>query len=240
MNLADAEAKLDDYLMKGIVSEIFWADECRAFAVKIGKHSAELNKTQYAQLFGRLQTIMSEHQTMAVAKIYDRDRRTRSIPSIISLIEDNVSVWHLKDRRALETFLIREGRNETLIKNTSDADLILYTTGHYRRTLPHPANAPHCNLSVALKGVLESRNKVHAHNEAIDAAMRTRPTWGGTENLVDYAKNFVSVIGMAFFARWFGTGSDDYYLSRDAQRISQMFERMMKDANLISIEHRIG
>ena len=100
--------------------------------------------------------------------------------------------------------------------------------------MARPADAPHCNLSVALKGVLKSRNKVHAHNEAIDAALRTRPTWGGTESLVDYAKDFVCVIGMAFFGRWFGTGSDDYYLSRDAQRISQMFERLLKDAELIN------
>lgn len=233
MNLAEAEEKLDDYLMKGIVSEIFWADECKAFAVKIGEHSAKTNESPYAHLFGRLQTMMSEHQTLAVAKLFDADKRTRSIPNILSFIDDNLPVWQLKDRRAMESFLINEGRNEAIIKSASDGDLILLTTGHYRRTLPHPDKASHCQLSAALKGVRESRNKVHAHNEAIDEAARTRPTWGGTESLIDYAKDFVCVIGMAFFGRWFGTGSADYYLSRDARRISQMFERLLKDANLI-------
>ena len=40
MNTVEAEPKLDDYLMKGIVSEIFWADQSKAFAAKIGKHSS--------------------------------------------------------------------------------------------------------------------------------------------------------------------------------------------------------
>ena len=162
MNTLEAEAKLDDYLMKGIVSEIFWADECKAFAVKIGEHSATINNTQYAPLIGRLQTIVSDQQTLAVAKMFYADPRTRSIPSILSLIDDNIPVWQLKDRRALEIFLINEGRNETIIKAASDTDLILLTTGHYRRTLPNPRNASQDHLSAALKSVRESRNKVRA------------------------------------------------------------------------------
>jgi hypothetical protein len=233
VNTLEAEAKLDDYLMKGVVSEIFWADEAKAFAVKIGEHSATINNTQYAPLIGRLQTIVSDQQTLAVAKMFDADSRTRSIPNILSLIDDNIPVWQLKDRRALEIFLINEGRNESIVKTASDTDLILLTTGHYRGTLPNPQNASQCQLSAALKSVLESRNKVHAHNEAIDAAARTRPTWGGTESLVAYAKEFVSVIAMGFFARWMGKGSDDYYLSRDARRTSQLFERLLKEAKLI-------
>lgn len=233
MNTFEAEAKLDDYLMKGVVSEIFWADEARAFAVKIGEHSPTINNTQYARLIGRLQTIASDQQTLAVAKIFDADSRTRSIPNVLSLIDDNIPVWRLKDRRALEIFLIREGQDETIVKIASDTDLIQLTTGHYRRTLPNSQNASQSHLSVALKSVRESRNKVHAHNEAVDAAARTRPTWGGTESLVAYAKDFVCVIAMGFFARWMGKGSDDYYLSHDARLTSQLFERLLKEAKLI-------
>jgi|GEM_PF-3453530 len=233
MNLAEAEEKLDDYLMKGIVSEIFWADEGKAFAVKIGEHATTLNPTQYGRLIGRLQTMASNEQTLAVAKIFDADKRTRSIPNILTLIDDNIPVWQLKDRRALELFLMNEGRDEMILKSASDTDLILFTTGQYRRTLPHPDNASHCNLSAALKAVRESRNKVHAHNEAIDAAARTLPTWGGTESLVTYAKDFVRVIAMAFFARSFGQSTANYYLSQDARRTSQLFERLLKEAKLI-------
>jgi hypothetical protein len=149
------------------------------------------------------------------------------------LIDDNIPVWQLKDRRALENFLINEGREARIVQSASDADLILLTTGQFRLTLPHPARASHCDLSAALKAVRESRNKVHAHNEAIAAGARTRPTWGGTESLVAYAKDFVCVIAMGFFARWMRTAGNNYYLSQDARRTSQLFERLLKEANLI-------
>jgi hypothetical protein len=188
MNITEAESKLNDYLMKGIVSEIFWADECKALAVKIGENSPSINSSAYAQLFGRLQTILSEYQTLAVAKIYDNDKRTRSVPSVLTLIRDNGAVWQLRNRFKLEELMISEGGSEMLIKGLTDQQLIQTTVNHFERTLPHPSKAAHCQLSFALKGVRESRNKVHAHNEAVDQANRTRPTWGGTESLVSYAK----------------------------------------------------
>jgi hypothetical protein len=125
MDVAEAEAKLDDYLMKGIVSEIFRADECKAFAVKIGQHSIAINASEYAHLFGRLQTTMSEHQTLAVAKIYDSDKRTRSIPSVVSLIEANAGGWQLRDRRVLENMLVNEGRDQENVRELTDEQLIL-------------------------------------------------------------------------------------------------------------------
>lgn len=233
MNLAEAEKKLDDYLMRGIVSEIMWADEAKILAAKIGDHAATINPTEYGHLIGRLQTMASDQQTLAVARMFDADTRTRSIPNILTLIDENIAIWQLKDRCPLEGFLTKEGCNYTLVKSASDTDLILLTTAHFRQTLPHPNKASHCNLSAALQSVRESRNKVHAHNEAIDAAARTRPTWGGTESLVTYAKDFVCVIAMAFFARSFGHSSSNYYLSYDAGRTAYMFEQLLKEAKLI-------
>jgi len=147
------------------------------------------------------------------------------------LLENNIPLWHLKDRRALELFLMNEGHDETTLKASSDTELITLTIDHYRQTLPHPSKSSQCNLSAALKAVRESRNKVHAHNEAIDATLRTRPTWGGTESLVTYAKNFVRVIAMAFFA--LSLGPANYYLSYDAARTAHLFERLLKAAKLI-------
>ncbi|HZE71224.1 MAG TPA: hypothetical protein VE135_17065 [Pyrinomonadaceae bacterium] len=231
MNRAEAERKLDDYLMKGIVFEIFWADEAKALAVKICEHAAALKQTEYAPLIYRLQIMASDLETLAVAKLFDSDTRTRSIPNVLSLISDNMSVWQLKDRVPLESFLMNEGHNESTLKSSSDTDLIKLTIDHYRQTLPHPANASQSSLSAALKSVRESRNRVHAHNEAIDATVRTRPTWGATQSLNTYAKDFVRVIAMAFLG--LSLGPANYYLSSDAARTGHLFERLLKQAKLI-------
>lgn len=233
MNQTEAKRKLDDYLMKGVVSEIMWADEAKILAAKIGDHAAAINPTEYGPLIGRLQTMASDQETLAVAKMFDADTRTRSIPNILTLITDNIAIWQLQDRCPLEHFLMKNGCNNALFKSASDTDLILLTTARFHQTLPHPAKASHCNLSAALKAVRESRNKVHAHNEAIDAAVRTRPTWGGTESLVTYAKDFVCVIAMAFLGLSLGQSSANYYMSYDARRTAHLFERLLKEAKLI-------
>ena len=67
MNQAQAEAKLNDYLLKGIVFEIFWADEAKALAVKTGEHAAALRQTEYAPLIYRIQFMASDLETLAVA-----------------------------------------------------------------------------------------------------------------------------------------------------------------------------
>jgi hypothetical protein len=231
MNQAEAEEKLDDYLMKGIVFEIFLADEAKALAVKIGEHADALRQTQYGPLIYRLQIMASDLETLAVAKLFDSDTRTRSIPNVLSLISDNLSVWQLKDRIPLVSLLTYDGHNESTLKSSSDIDLIRLTVDHYRQTLPHPANASQSSLSAALKAVRESRNKVHAHNEAIDAAARTHPTWAATESLNTYAKDFVRVIAMALLG--LSLGPANYYLSHDAVLTGHLFERLLKQAKLI-------
>jgi len=98
MNQAQAEAKLNDYLLKGIVFEIFWADEAKALAVKTGEHAA----------------LASDLETLAVAKLFDSDTRTRSIPNVLSLVSNNLSVWQLKDRVPLVLLLMKGTMNRRL------------------------------------------------------------------------------------------------------------------------------
>src|SRR5215510_12014171 len=105
MNLAEAEKRLDDYLLNGIAGEIFWAEEAKAFTQKVSDHHKVINAANYGQLFGSLQTIMTDRLMLSVAKVYDRpDRRypTRSIPAVLELIGSNASLWPLRHRNVLE------------------------------------------------------------------------------------------------------------------------------------------
>jgi AbiU2 len=236
MNLADAEAKLDDYLLDGIAGEILWAEEAKAFIQKISDHSDAINAAQYGHLFGSLQTIMTDRLMLSVAKIYDRpDRRypTRSIPAVLELIGTNASIWRLRHRSVLEKLLIDEGRNENLIRSTPDADLIGLVVGHYERSRPDENKASHCPLSAALMAVREARNKVLAHNEAVEQSARNRTTWRGLDDLIAYAKDFVCVISSGFTDSYYGEHSDDFLLSIDAGRLSRDLERLLKLSKLI-------
>ena len=216
--------------MSGIAKELFFADHTKSLAVVIGKHSSAINSKGFGDLFGSLQNILSDHQTLAVAKIYDPPSKkypTRSIPAILSLIEKHSSLWSLPQRHILEKLIVDEGQNQSIVHGMNNQQLSLAVVSHFNRTLPHKDKAGHCSLSSALETVREARNKVHAHNEAIDKAARKLPTWGGVESLVNCAKDFACVIGFGFLSLYLGKNSKDYLLATDARQVSRKMEKLL-------------
>jgi hypothetical protein len=235
MNTTECEKILNDYLMNGIVKELFFADQTKALAVTIGKHSNAINYNGFGDLFGSLQNILSDHQTLAVAKIYDPPSKkypTRSLPAMLSLIEKHSNLWSLPQRHFLENFLIKGGNNPVFIKSLNNPKLSLEVVAHFNHIMPHKDKVSYCSLSNALETVRETRDKVHAHNEAIDKAARRLPTWAGVESLVNYAKDFACVIGFGFLSLYLGNQNKDYMLGKDAQQLSRKMEKLIVLAKL--------
>lgn len=235
MDTKQAEEILNDYLMNGLVTEIFWADEARAAAVSIGERSPDINAAGFGDVLGHLQTIFSERETMAVAKLYDPpDKRypTRSIPAMLDLIERHADLWNLPQRHALEKCLASGGQAPAVIQGMSNEALARAVVSHYRLTLPEKGKASTDKLSAGLEAVREARNKVHAHNEAIDKAARTRATWGDTRALLDYAKEFACVIGYGFLGIYSGHSAGDYRLSNNARRFSWKLNKLLDKAGI--------
>ena len=235
MNAKEAEEALHDFLMNGIAKELFFADHTKDLAVVIGKHSGTVNSKGFGDLFGSLQSILSDHQTLCVAKIYDPPSKkypTRSIPAILSFIEKHSSLWSLPQRHILEKLIVDEGHNPTTVHGMNNQQLSLAVVSHFNQTMPQSGKAGHCSLSAALETVREARNKVHAHNEAIDKAARKLPTWGGVESLINYAKDFACVIGFGFLSLYLGNTHKDYLLATDARQASGKMEKLLVLANL--------
>jgi hypothetical protein len=235
MNTKTAEETLRDYLMSGVVTEIYWADQAKAAAVLIGEHSAFINAEGFGEVFGHLQTIFSDRETMAVAKLYDTPSTqypTRSISAMLKLIEQHSSLWSLPERHRLEQVLIDEGGDAALVRGMGNQQIALEVASHFNGTMPHKSKVASCTLSAALEPVRETRNKVLAHNEAINQAARTLPTWADTKALVDYAKDFACVVGFGFLGTYLGNGHADYMLSHDARRFSFKLSQLLDRAGL--------
>ena len=163
-------------------------------------------------------------------------RRAKSIQHEVfqqcSLIERHSSLWRLPQRHVLERLIIDEGHNPSTIQVMNNQQLSLLVVSHFNRTMPHKDKAGPCSLSSALEAVREARDKVHAHNEAIDKVSRKLPTWGGVESLVDYAKDFACVVGFGFLSLYLGNSSMDYMLGTDARQLSRKMEKLLVLANL--------
>jgi hypothetical protein len=170
MDVEEAERHLKDNLLNGIATEIFWADEAYALAQEIGKHAQALNANGFDALYGSLQVILSDRQSLSVTKIFDQPKKypTRSIPATLTFLKDHAELWRVPEQHKLHETLIEAGSDSTYVEQLSNAELTLAIVSHYEDTL--------ARLSVPLSELRQSRDKVIAHNEAIERSALQIPT----------------------------------------------------------------
>jgi hypothetical protein len=85
-------------------------------------------------------------------------------------------------------------------------------------------------LSKSLDTVLQSRDKVHAHNEAILPSERTPIGWGDTKVLIDYAENFVEIVSRGFL----GLAS----IVHDPDLTAKRLEQLLAVSNLVNEKYK--
>jgi hypothetical protein len=235
MNSQTVELTLKDYLLNGVVKEIFFAEEAKYLAQEIGNHADKINAQGFGHLFGSMQVAYSDRQTLCVTKMFDPEDRkypTRSIPAILNLIEREASSWSLPQRHKLEETLAGTPYDANLFGTVGNVELAVYVASHFRDTLPNVGTLSTPKLSRAIVAMREARNKVIAHNEAIDQSARTLPTWEEADALVDYAKVFVTVISFGFLSLYMGHDSRTYLPTWDSCGTSALLKKLLTAANL--------
>ncbi len=233
-NAEKAALRLREYLLDGIAREILRAEEAYSLAQEIGKYAEQINTANFGEFFGSLQIILSDRQTLSVVKIFDQVKKypTRSIPGTLSLLEDNADHWELPERQELHHVLVKAGSNILDVERLGNAELTRLLVAHFRSTLPKTQAIDSDQPSLPLTGLLQFRDKVVAHNEAIETDTLQEVTWGDAASLVNYAKDFVIAVGLGYLGMYFGASSDDYLLTSDAHRTSIGLRRLLKKAGI--------
>jgi hypothetical protein len=157
---------------------------------------------------------------------------TRSIPGTLSLLEANSDLWELSGRQELERMLTEAGTEISGIDCLDNADLTCLVVTHYRNTLPNIKAVDPDDLSMSLAALLQFRDKLLAHNEAIEPKALKEVTWGQATSLVNYAKNFVSAIGLGYLGVHFGGSGGNYFLTGDARRTANGLRRLLRAASI--------
>jgi hypothetical protein len=234
MSSQTPESTLKNYLLDGVAKEIFFAEEAKFLAHEIGKRADELNARGFGHLFGSIQVAYSDRQTLCITKMFDPEDRkypTRSIPAILNLIERNASSWSLPQRHKLEEILVGTPYDPAFGK-VSDSELAIYVASYFRDLFPNAGSLSTPQLSRAIVALREARNKVIAHNEAIDQNARTLPTWAEADALVDYAKGFVTAISFGFLSLFMGNDSRTYLPTADSSGTAFALKKLFTAANL--------
>jgi hypothetical protein len=235
LKLEEAESRLRDYLLNGIAAEIFQADQAYSLAKEIGRYAERINAANFGDLFGSLQIMLSDRQTLSIVKIFDSAKRypTRSIPGTLDLLQSEAECWRLREPQRLRQVLTSAGSDASEVKQMDDVELNRAVVAHFRDTLPGPKRLNPDNLSLSLSALRQSRDKMIAHNEDINVASFQILTWGDATLLLNYAKHFVGTIGSGYLGLHFGESSENYHLSDDARRASNSLRRLLKVAGIV-------
>ncbi len=215
MDTADAEKLLRAHLIEGVGNQISWADLTYELAKEISNHREQIAEARFDELFSRLWVILSDRQTLEVTKLLDPKKNypTRSIPGTLAILKHHARLWRIPQRESLIDALAQGGSEDTHLDQLSDEDLTYAVAQHYEKTLP---DAPL---------LLQSRDKVIAHNEHISGPPLEAPTWGEATRVVTYAKDFVNTIGYGYLSQ--------LWVQNSTQRPAVALHRLLRTAGIV-------
>jgi AbiU2 len=132
-------------------------------------------------------------------------------------------LWKVPERHVLHPTLIEAGAERQSVERLTNVELTHEIVSHYESRLT--------SLS-SLTELRQSRDKVIAHNEAIERSTLQPPTWGAAISLVEYAKDFVATISFGYLSTSLGRVGGDYNLSDNARRTSKQLRRLLDAADI--------
>ncbi|MBN1309444.1 MAG: hypothetical protein JXA18_16110 [Chitinispirillaceae bacterium] len=224
--------ELHNIFMEGLVVDIFAAERCYSVLQGIGQRSKELNKLGrgFDELFGFLQGTLLDELILSITRLYEQPGqkyKVRSIPAAIEIINRQGSSWKLQQRPLLEKTLIELKVAPTPIRSMTDEELLSFIVNNYIKSLPEKSKNHICPLSKSLEMLKSQRDKVIAHPEKINHNVLPFPTFGEINELVNYAKRFVGVIGLGILGIAFHNSEKGYILTDDAIGMKYSVDRLV-------------
>lgn len=191
MNSEALQNRLNDIIVKGLLEDIIKAERAYLQARTIGENFEAINASDHNIVLGMCQVAFSDAQTLAVTRMFDKpDKKfpTRSVCVILDILGKHAEELPILQPDALFDALRVPQCQRPTLEELNTSELTRAVVKHFQDDMP----------TDALKRLKESRDKLLAHNEAIDAAARNLPTWGDANEAVAFAKKFAMAVGEAY------------------------------------------
>lgn len=232
--------QLLDVISNGIVIDVFSAEEALFLDELIGRYAKKINKKTFGAFFGSIQIILGRHLILAVSRIFDKPNRHlpgRSIPSALKILEKHADNLKIERRSGLTKWLrsVNLVQEEQQVDSLADSKLTGMLIEHFRKTLPKADLTKTGGSQKALHTLIRmTRNKLIAHNEAIESKNVPKATYAEIDQLVAYAKQFLAIIGDAYLSTRYELEDGTYRFTSDAKRATSSLKRLLQKAGVFS------
>ncbi|MBT9140962.1 MAG: hypothetical protein DDT30_01548 [Dehalococcoidia bacterium] len=233
MNADEAKSALK-LEIEPLVANVFLADQAYYLLKTSGDFADDLNVANFGNLFGFLQSILSDTFILSVTKIFEKENTrypTHSIPVVISLLEKNSDFLNIIEKYNFLRVLNDTGLRGSIPEGLQDSELTRRVAGYFRGSLPDISKKENCGLSLALDAAKSIRNKRIAHDEKVMANSLLPVTWKELNKLLAYARSFIGAIGWGYLSIAY-EANKEYILSRDAMHTSAAMRRLLKNAGI--------
>lgn len=194
----DIKEQILDYLNEGIVLDIIKIDQSLSLLKEIGENADSINKNKMGELFSALQNMLIDVIFIYVSRIFEKPNKKykiRSIWSIIDLIEKNQNQLRIFERTNFIKSFFSLGIKIPDVSSMTDAELNKAFIQNIKEKVPRPEIDSTNQLYVSLNMLKVTRDKKIAHSEILVDGIEHNPTYKEVDNLVLFARNFVTSVG---------------------------------------------
>jgi hypothetical protein len=218
-----------------VASLIFVADRAVGVVKAAGESADAINAANLGDLFVSIHGAMLDLAVLAVAKLFERPssrHRIWSLPALLSEIQAGAAHFEIVERSHAFAFIREHSHAAELALTLPDSELITVLAQTMQAQLPDLRSTEPRTHDLALDALRQQRDKVIAHNEAVDHGTLLSVSWQQLENLLRLAKNQVGAIGWIFLRAAYTTDDGSYVLSDDASRTGVAMRRLLTKAGL--------
>lgn len=231
---ADPREELRDIIQTGLSEDLFYLEEAMSLEDFISEHSEAINTATFGAFFGCLQVILGRYIILQTAKLFDypcKKFKKRSIYTAICTLNIYKDQLKIEQPIILERKAKEYGLGIEISGSVSNPQLTTALAAYFENQLGSEKNQN--RLYFAVENIKTLRNKKIAHPEMISDAELPPTTFGDIKLIIDFAKQFVATIGIAYLSIIYDDDSGDYFLTSDAQRAKRCLKRILTAANAL-------
>jgi hypothetical protein len=229
-----ARATLEAIVSDGITIDLYSAHEASSLNLFIGERAEAINEASFGAFFGSIQLILGRYQALSIARMFESasTRFTlRSIPSALAILKEHGHLIPIKQRPGLERELQRLGADAETISKLQDGELTEFVAEFFEERLRNLKVGDRTSLEI-VEDLKTVRDKLVVHHEHVDVAAMKRPTYAEFDALLQYAREFVAVVGFGYFSIAYTDDNGTYGLDVDATRSTRCLGRILKSLGI--------